>query len=150
MNQLTLLFTKSPWSLTSWLIRWALPRSRFAFALSSHVLVFDGRYAYSVDLFTGVTRTPAREAMRGRVLVKEVHFEVPSLSAAIDFLELQVGKKYDLKGAMGIGLNPDRDWNEPNKWFCYELAAAALQAGGRDVFSRLTHVTETALLSLKA
>ena len=44
------------------------------------------------------------------------------------FLRAQVGKPYDMTAIMGLALN--RDWREPESWFCSELQAAALEACG--------------------
>jgi hypothetical protein len=40
------------------------------------------------------------------------------------FLRAQVGKPYDFFGVAGIALG--RIWQDPGKWFCSELIAAAL------------------------
>lgn len=42
-----------------------------------------------------------------------------------EFLMEQVGKPYDTFAVAGLAL--DRDWRKPNKWFCSELAVAALE-----------------------
>jgi hypothetical protein len=44
------------------------------------------------------------------------------------FVSAQLGKPYDTWAVLGLGA--DRDWHSPDKWFCSELAAAALEAGG--------------------
>jgi hypothetical protein len=41
------------------------------------------------------------------------------------FYEETVGAKYDWCGALGVGLN--RDWENPEFWYCSEWAAMALQ-----------------------
>lgn len=43
------------------------------------------------------------------------------------FLMEQIGKPYDTWAVAGLAL--DRDWRHPDKWFCSELAAAALEQG---------------------
>jgi hypothetical protein len=42
-----------------------------------------------------------------------------------DFLAAQVGKPYDKLAVLGFGVG--RDWRNPDKWFCSELAMAALE-----------------------
>lgn len=150
MNVMTLVFTKSIWSPVSWLVRWALPRSRFAWALSSHVLVIDGEFAYEAIFPKGVQRIPMNQAMSGATMVRTINYAVLNKAAGIAWLVEQEGKPYDLKGAVGASITPDRDWANPAKWFCYELAAGALQAAGLDVFSELNHITEIPLLALKS
>ena len=47
------------------------------------------------------------------------------------FLERQVGKPYDWRSIVSFYFNSERDWQEPDSWFCDELIAAALVACGR-------------------
>lgn len=61
--------------------------------------------------------------------------------AAFAFMTGQIGTHYDLAGAIGLGLH--RDWQKPDAWFCSELVAAALRAGGfepyeADMMRRIT------------
>lgn len=44
------------------------------------------------------------------------------------FLSSQIGRPYDKPGILGFAFN--RDWREPDSWFCSELQAAALEASG--------------------
>jgi hypothetical protein len=174
MNTIRVIFTRRRWNPVSWLIRWAVPRSRFALALSSHCIVDAGDKCYEATMLHGVRDVPLPIAMKGQVLIKETRFSVRNRAAAIAFLEAQVcrykpklprwlpkwlrvpltiilvliNNNYDFKGAFGLALAPDRDWAEADLWYCYELVAAALQAGGRPVFANLTHVGETALMSI--
>jgi len=62
---------------------------------------------------------------------------VPDARAALAFARAQVGRPYDLAGALGLGLH--REWDDPSRWWCSELIAAALRAGGRTVFPRNQH-----------
>ena len=148
MNTITLHYTRRPWNPISWLIRWAMPRSRFALALSSHVIVQIGAWCYEATMLHGVRRVRPTEALRGQLVVRRVDYQVPDVSEAIRFADDQVGAGYDFAGAFGLSLAPDRDWADPSSWFCYEFAAAVLRAAGRAVGINLSHVGETALLSL--
>ena len=145
----TLVYTKRPWNLISWAIRWAMPRSRFALALSSHVIIDapDGM-CYEATMLHGVRKVERAAALAGAVVVREIQHEVPNPQAGMQWLQDQVNKGYDWSGAFGLSLAPDRDWAEPDRWYCYELAAGFLRAAGRDVFANLSHIGETALLSL--
>jgi hypothetical protein len=44
------------------------------------------------------------------------------------FLRAQLGKPYDTEAILGMLTH--RDWQEPGRWFCSELVAAALCASG--------------------
>lgn len=154
MDRVTVVFTKSNFSFISLLIRWALPRSRFALALSSHCLVRvgnekDGYKTYDMGFKTKLKEVDFDKAMKDRVVVATRTYLVPSLEAGIKWAQEQVGKDYDIKGAFGVAIAPGRDWSSEEDWFCYEFAAAFLKACGLDIFHSLAHITETALLSLR-
>lgn len=66
---------------------------------------------------------------------KMVHEQVVSLdvtpaqqSLFLSFLRSQIGKPYDIEAI--AALVAQRDWREPDSWFCSELQAAALEACG--------------------
>lgn len=149
MSTLKVIYTKRTRNLVSWAIRYAMPRSRFALALSSHAIIAapDGKY-YEATMLHGVRAVDRETALAGATVVHEVDYEVPDIGAAMAWLRDQVGKKYDWRGAFGLSLAPGRNWAEDDRWFCYELVAGALRAGGRPVFRRLSHVGETALLAI--
>lgn len=148
MDHITVLFTRRRFNPISWLIRWAVPRSRFALALSSHCIVDGGGMVYEAHMLHGVREITREEAIKGLVLVKLTSYQVPDAAAGIAWAKDQVGKGYDWRGAIGLGLTPYRDWSEDDKWFCYEFAAGVLRAAGRPVFENLTHVGETALMAI--
>lgn len=61
------------------------------------------------------------------------------------FCRSQVGKPYDWKAVLGIGLH--RDWRDDAAWFCSELVAAALEyAGIEPVAKDASRVTPDDLL----
>ena len=149
MEDITLVFTKTLWNPLSWFIRWLLPRNRFALALSSHVYVVYNDEEYVEAVFPkGVQKVKKEKALKGLKVVKTKTYKVPNKEAGMQFLQEQIGKKYDTKAAIGLGLDQDRDWNDDEKWYCYELAAGVLRASGLKIFSDLSHVTETALLAI--
>jgi len=149
MDTINLVFTKSLLSPVSWLIRWVLPRSRFSLAMSSHCLIQFGDSYYQADLFNGVNLIVGGTALSGCTVVKKIAYSVKDAQAGRNFLDNQLGKKYDLTGVLGISLAPDRDWSEDDSLFCYELGAGALKAAGRDDFQNLNHITEIALMAVK-
>jgi uncharacterized protein YycO len=147
-DRITLLFTRRRFNPVSWLIRWAVPRSRFAFGLSSHCIVDAGDKMYEAHMLHGVRQVDRATALKGQTIVKATHYQVPDAAAGLEWAAGQIGKSYDWPGALGLGLTPGRDWGQDDKWFCYEFAAAVLRAAGRDVFENLTHIGETALMAI--
>jgi hypothetical protein len=68
-------------------------------------------------------------ALRHVVLPTTVDCE----AAFYAFLQTQTGKPYDHSAILGFAL--DRDWREPDSWFCSELIAAALEKAAYFSFS---------------
>lgn len=148
MGYITVIFTKRKFNPISWLIRWAVPRSRFALSLSSHCLIDDGDVIYEANMLHGVRGVDRDTAMAGLTVVKITHYQVPDRLAGIAWAKRQCGAPYDWPGAIGLGLTPSRDWKQADKWFCYEYAAGILLGAGRPLFENLTHVNETALMAI--
>lgn len=149
MTKATILFSIRPLNPVSWLIRWALPVSRFKWARASHSMILDGDYVIHATMQHGVVRQPLAEVERVQKVIARRQYDVPDLEAGLAWARLQVGTKYDFKGAFGVSLTPDRQWLEDDRWFCHELSAAFLHVGGRQVFDRFGHVTDTSLLLIK-
>jgi hypothetical protein len=146
MNTATILFTRRPLNPVSWLIRWALPVSRFKWARASHSMILDGDHVIHATMLKGVVREPLAQVMRGQVVVAQRHYHVPNAPHGLSWALGQVGATYDFKGALGLSITPDRRWREDDKWFCHEFCAAYLHACGRTVFSSFGHVTDSALM----
>lgn len=70
--------------------------------------------------------------MRAWPAVQFAQVACPRPAEALKFALAQVGNPYDWTALLGIGLH--RDWQEPDSWFCSELASAALVEGGADLF----------------
>lgn len=149
MDTIRVLYTKRENNLFSWLIRWLLPRSRFSLAEASHCVILDGDYAIEAHMIHGVRRDTVEEVMKGLTVVRDVSYSVLDAEAGLRFGRLQDGKRYDWKGAMGVALSPDRNWQDPSTWYCFELAAAILAKAGRDVFVDTGHITGNMLLGIK-
>lgn len=149
MNTITLVFTARRWNPVSWLIRWAVPRSRFAMGLSSHCLIERDSIVYEANMLHGVRWAPREVALAGCTVVKRISYAVPDAEAGLNWALQQCGKAYDWRAALGLGLTPYRDWAEDDRWYCYELAAGALRAAGRDEFGNLQHIGEIALMAIK-
>jgi uncharacterized protein YycO len=99
----------------------------------------SGRWMNHVDLMVDelmlVSAMPGgvRECHYGDIRAKRVKYvtlpctEV-QCEAAVAFLRAQIGKPYDYWGTLAFPFLPP--WNDPEKWFCSELAAAALHQAG--------------------
>lgn len=149
MDTITGIFTRRPWNPVSLGIRWAIPRSRFALAESSHCLIADGDYRIEAHMLHGVRRVPEAVAMKGLMVARWVEYAVPDAEAGLAWAREQVGDRYDWPGAFGLCLAVDRDWQEPGAWNCYELLASTLAAAGRRDFADVGHVTGSHLLMLR-
>lgn len=149
MNHATILFVRKSWNPVSWIIRWALPVSRFKLARSSHSMILDGDHVIHATMLHGVVRQPINEVFRDQSLVARKEYEVPDLQAGLDWARKQIGKKYDFKGAFGLSLEPDRQWQEDDKWFCHELSASFIHNAGRHIFGECGHVTDSHLLMVR-
>jgi hypothetical protein len=69
------------------------------------------------------------------------------IAAVLAFLESQVGKRYDFRGVLGFVSRRDGAQAQ-DKWFCSELAFAAVQAGGVDLLRDIEpHRVSPGLLS---
>lgn len=173
MGTITLLFTRRR-NPISWLIRWALPRSRFTLALSSHCMVDAGDEVFEAHMIHGVRRAPRAAALAGAIITKTITYSVPDPAAGIAWAVTQLcgyestppawlplwaaivwrkidtlfHSNYDWRGALGLGFAPERNWADPSKWFCYEFGAGFIKACGRPVFANLSHVGETALMAI--
>ncbi len=149
MQKIKIIYTKRNFNPISWLIRWAIPRSRFSMALSSHCMLVDGDFIIEAHMLHGVRRVLATDALKGLTVIKTVDYVVEKSEAGLNWACAQVGAPYDWLGAFGIAIDIDRNWQKPDAWFCYELVAAALVAAGKDAFADTGHITGTTLLSIK-
>lgn len=71
--------------------------------------------------------------------------------AAYEFLDNQVGKKYDWTGIF-LSMIFNTSQHEPNRWFCSEIVAEALVRGGflvTDIKSQGLHPNRLAKLLIK-
>ena len=65
-------------------------------------------------------------------MVNPIRVSVPATDAQAEcfwgFMQDQLGKPYDLSAIAAF--IADRDWHDPNAWFCSEVIAAALETAG--------------------
>lgn len=175
MQQITVIFTKRMLNPISWLIRWAIPQTRLVIARSSHSMVVDGDHVIEAHMLYGVRRVPLADAIKGATVVGTINYPVvdaekgrawfrsqictyrptpPSwlpkwAQAAVGAVQRMIHNNYDFKGAMGLGLAPNRDWQDPIAWHCYEAVARTLREAGLDVFADTGFITETTLLAVR-
>ena len=148
-NITILQFAKPWWDIGGSIIRWALPQSRFRWALASHCGVLDGEYVIHACMFRGVVRELASEVVEGYSTQIACVYAVEDAKAGIEWARTQINKPYDWEGALGIALHPERDWQRDDAWFCFEFAAAVLQHSGLDIFTKTGHINSTHLMQLK-
>jgi hypothetical protein len=131
-------------------IRIANPVSITKIAPASHVICVDGDYAIEANMLHGVRRVPLKEALGTAKIVADISYSVPDADAGLTWLRSEAARNapYDWKGAFGLGLAPDRNWQNPEDWFCFELFAAGMCKSGRTVFRDNAHVNAYMLMSL--
>lgn len=120
MENITILFSRSP-KVGSYLIR------QFTHSDWSHCAILtDKNHVIESTLAKGVAPTTLDEFLSH-------HTHVISITFSTDFCEEvymtaagEVGKPYDWTAIFGILAN--RNWDEPDSWFCSELVAFALRA----------------------
>lgn len=96
---------------------------------ASHVGIdLGGLVVDSAFLQGGVKAHTVDAFLEGRRLVHAVDVTLPDEPAAAAFLADQIGKGYD--PAALVGFLAWRDWQRSSRWYCSELAAAALLVGG--------------------
>lgn len=169
------LYTARLWNPLSWFIRWMVGPSKLSFQRSSHGMVVDGDCVIEAHMIDGVRRVPRAVALKGARIVREAYYPVKDAEAGLAWYRAQAcsykpqfaswvpkwlqavlaiplkvaHNNYDYKGAFGMGFAPDRDWQDPSEWSCYEGVAGTLKAAGSDVFSEWGFVTETTLWTIK-
>lgn len=174
MEHLRVIFTRR-FHPVSLLIRWALPRTRLAWAASSHGIVVDGEHAIEAHMIYGVRRLPLIEALKGATVVRIVDYPVQNAEAGLTWFRshlctytpvlprwlpqalhgvvgtamLMLHNNYDYKGALGLGITPEREWQDPSRLFCFEGIAGAIKEAGMDIFADTGHITEATLLAVR-
>lgn len=78
------------------------------------------------------------EVMHGRRLVHEIELHTPNEPAAFLFAAEQEGKPYDTGAIFGMSIL--RDWQDPARWYCFELQIAIALAGGMQLAGRASEI----------
>lgn len=116
-------------SFLSWAIR------SFCWSKFGHVAILapDNMTVYEA-IWPRVHKTTLAELHKKERVIQAVDMHLAHPDVAIVWLEQQVGKPYDLGGLFSFVFH--RDWANPKKWFCSELAAMAWDKGGTPLFRR--------------
>lgn len=109
---------------------------------ASHVgiVVTDGMVIDSTFAHGGVREWPEHvwRRMDGRRVVADITIDLPNERAAAEFARAQIGKRYDWTALAGMALWGD--WATPDRWYCTELMAATMQAGGIDLSDQMRRI----------
>jgi uncharacterized protein YycO len=112
-----------------------LIRHRDPYGRWSHAAVDTGEgTVIEARFFQGVTETPLEKfLLRYGDRRLEAHgIDCPDPAAGIAWARQQVGKPYDWRSVVGLGLR--LSWQEEDSWQCAELVEAALLHAGRARF----------------
>lgn len=122
---ITLLYSRAP-TLISRVIR-----LRF-WSGWSHVGILDGDHVIESVPGIGVRRVLIADSLTGCDDWSMVDYPCADPAAVIAIAASQIGKPYDLKGALGLGFN--RDWQDDSSWWCSELVAWSFDQAGQPWF----------------
>jgi uncharacterized protein YycO len=130
-----LIFTRAATPL-SWLIRANTQEPGYTISTGwSHVAIIVGD-DHIVD--AGFSRGVSTPRKLSSFLANNPNHQIIDIKCDDNAAELwlisQIGKRYDYEAYFGIAFynmfDKDRNWQEEDKWFCSELAAACLVKGG--------------------
>lgn len=147
MKTIRVIYTTRRFNPISLAIRVLVPRAMFAPALASHCILVDGDHGIEAAMLHGVRRVPLVECLAGSKIIETIDYLVPHPEDGIAWARNQVGKRYDFAGAVGM-LAPGRSWQDPTDWFCYELAAMAIERAGRPIFRNVSMVSGSMLMAV--
>lgn len=101
----------------------------------------------STFMLGGVARRTLLDVLAPASLCEFVDCPLPDEDAGRHFLLEQVGKDYDWRSGWGFAIG-NAAWYDPADWFCFELVAAQMWAGGLrpDFLANLERVTALDLL----
>lgn len=129
------LLTRSP-TLASKAIRTRLrERHSHAMGLVAPGLVLDSTFTHG-----GVRERDLHQALAGVDAVRELWVPLPDEASGLACARDLIGAGYDWPAIWSFGIG-SRDWQDPARWWCFELIAAWWRAGGLDDFDGLPFVT---------
>ena len=89
-------------------------------------------------LLRGVHVLPRQEFESKREIVRVCDLPLLDEQANLEWLREQVGKGYDIMAVIGMPLL--RDWQDEDRWYCFELAMASALRGGYELLSRHSEI----------
>jgi hypothetical protein len=92
----------------------------------------DGQNVIGALFWKGVVHRPLREVITKASTIGFANVDYVDEEAYWKFLHDQIGKPYDRRGVLGIGMD-GRNWQNDSAWFCSELVAKGLLEAGRRV-----------------
>jgi uncharacterized protein YycO len=110
------------------LTRWWL------FSKYSHVAISKDGQVIEATFWHGVRQVPEEDFIKKYKEVLHCHVNNVDDEKAWKFASEQVGKPYDYTALFGLLFR--KNWQEPDSYFCSELVACALIAGGIEVIRR--------------
>lgn len=102
----------------------------------NHCMLLIGLRAYEAVPIHGVRAVPHHIAMRGVRRYQDRMVMMPDIESMVRFLESKLGAGYDWPGAIGLPFHHSGEWQDQDLWWCWELVAAALAAGGVHVVAK--------------
>lgn len=83
-------------------------------------------------LFGGVIESSLTDVIARSSKHEIIDIPCPDDAAGLAWARTQLGKPYDLMGALGLGLN--RKWENDDSWFCSEVLEMTVIKAGRRRF----------------
>lgn len=97
----------------------------------SHVAIIDGEAIVEATWpRVRVSTLSEIKAAHSKWVIVEIPCKDDEVALAAAYS--QVGKPYDLVGAIGLGLH--RNWEDRDKWWCSEIIPWALKEAGTNLF----------------
>lgn len=104
-------------------------RARFWSAWSHCGILTPDDTVIEATFWHGVREIRVDEFIKRASKWEEKRIACDSPLAGIAWARSQIGKRYDILGALGIGLN--RKWQSDRAWFCSEFLEQAVVMAGR-------------------
>ena len=117
----------------------------------SHCAMIDGDMIVESAFSRGGVKPDTLENLKKRSSAWYIcKIPVADRKKAVDAIRSQIGTKYDFTALYGIFIS-DRNYQEPDAWFCSELIVYGLAMGGTEYFdpSMVHAVTPKMLFSIK-
>lgn len=122
----------------------------FDFGPYSHVAAIDGDMIIESAFSRGGVKEDTLENLKKRSSAWYIcKYPVKDREKALAAIRSQIGKPYDFTALFGIMI-VNRNFQEPDSWFCSELIVYGLEKGGTTYFNPAIHslVTPKMLFSI--